>query len=214
MAEILIRDPQHFYWLMDPEILNRARTKREIKRELAQTLRVIPGESAQLDYLRFVKRREMLHIGVRDLLRLCPVEETLAALSTLAEALITLAHWVCASHLRREYGIPKNVFTGFTVLGMGKLGGRELNFSSDVDLIYLYASDDEHVGSTSAAEYFRRLGSENHGRSERLHLRRLYVSRRPSAASRRQIRLPCLLPRWFRALLPIPACDLGTPGAA
>ena len=160
MAEILIRDPQHFYWLMDPRILNCARTNREIKRELAQTLRVIPDEAAQLDYLRFVKRREMLQIGVRDLLRLCPVEETLAALSTLAEALITTAHWVCASHLRREYGIQKNVFTGFTILGMGKLGGRELNFSSDVDLIYLYASDDERSGSTSAAEYFRRLGQK------------------------------------------------------
>ena len=84
----------------------------------------------------------------------------MAALSTLAEALITLAHWVCASHLRREHGIPKNAFTGFTILGMGKLGGRELNFSSDVDLIYLYASDDEHVGSTSASEYFRRLGQK------------------------------------------------------
>jgi glutamate-ammonia-ligase adenylyltransferase len=160
MAEILIRDPQHFYWLMDPKILNKARTKRDIKRELAQTLKVLQGESAQLDYLRFVKRREMLQIGVRDLLRLCPVEETLVALSTLAEALITMAHWVCAFHLRREYGIPKNVFTGFTILGMGKLGGRELNFSSDVDLIYLYASDHEGFGSTSASEYFRRLGQK------------------------------------------------------
>jgi [glutamine synthetase] adenylyltransferase / [glutamine synthetase]-adenylyl-L-tyrosine phosphorylase len=160
MAEILIRDPQHFYWLMDPQILYAHRRKRDIQRELAQTLSLLEGEQNQLDYLRVVKRREMLLIGVRDLLRLCSVEETLIALSTLAEALIAMAHWACASALRREHSIPKNGFTGFTILGMGKLGGGELNFSSDVDLLYLYASDNEQVGSISAAQYFRRLGQK------------------------------------------------------
>ena len=56
----------------------------------------------QLDHLRAIKRREMLHIGVRDLLRLSSVEETLTALSVLAEALISAAYWVCASALRRR----------------------------------------------------------------------------------------------------------------
>jgi [glutamine synthetase] adenylyltransferase / [glutamine synthetase]-adenylyl-L-tyrosine phosphorylase len=157
MAEILIRDPQHFYWLTDPQILHSNRKKRAIQHEFGQTLRVLEGEATQLDYLRFVKRREMLHIGVRDLLRLCSVEETLAALSTLAETLITMTHWVCASALRQEYGLPKKAFTGFTILGMGKLGGGELNFSSDVDLVYLYASDSEQAGSIAAPDYFRRL---------------------------------------------------------
>jgi glutamate-ammonia-ligase adenylyltransferase len=163
MAEILIRDPQHFYWLTDPQILHRPRAKRDIQRELVRTLAVLDTEKDQLDYLRVVKRREMLHIGVRDLLRLCSVPETLVALSTLAEALIAMVNWSCASALRREYSIPKNAFTGFTVLAMGKLGGGELNFSSDVDLLYLYASDDEHVGSITAPEYFRRLGQKISG---------------------------------------------------
>jgi glutamate-ammonia-ligase adenylyltransferase len=157
MAEILIRDPHHFYWLTDPDILYNGRKKRDIQRELAQTLRVLDDEQKQLDYLRFYKRRAMLHIGVRDLLRLCPVEETLAALSILAEALISAAYWICASALRRHYEIPRNAFTGFTILGMGKLGGGELNFSSDVDLIYLYGTDHEEAGAMTAREYFRRL---------------------------------------------------------
>ncbi len=157
MAEILIRDPHHFYWVADPQVLYKGREKREILLELAPTLRALANEQEQLDYLRFFKRREMLQIGVRDLLRLCPVEETLRALTILAEALISAGYWICASALRREYGIPRQAFTGFTILGMGKLGGGELNFSSDVDLIYLYASDQEEVASISAAEYFRRL---------------------------------------------------------
>jgi [glutamine synthetase] adenylyltransferase / [glutamine synthetase]-adenylyl-L-tyrosine phosphorylase len=157
MSEILIRDPHHFYWVTDPQILYSVRKKRQIQRELVRTLRALGDVQKQLDYLRFVKRREMLQIGIRDLLRLCPVEETLTALSVLAEALISAAYWICASHLRREYDIPQGAFTGFTILGMGKLGGSELNFSSDVDLIYLYRSDLEEVGSITAPEYFRRL---------------------------------------------------------
>src|ERR1041385_2960606 len=108
MAEILIRDPQHFYWVTDPHILHSVRHKREIKYELLHTLKLLEDEQKQLDYLRFYKRREMLHIGVRDLLRLCQVEETLTALSVLAEVLIVGAHWVSASAMRREYQIPKN----------------------------------------------------------------------------------------------------------
>src|SRR5262245_59734410 len=88
MAEILIRDPHYLYWVTDPQILYSVRKKREIERELSRALKTLADERKRLDYLRVIKRREMLQIGVRDLLRLCSVEETLAALSTLAEALI------------------------------------------------------------------------------------------------------------------------------
>jgi glutamate-ammonia-ligase adenylyltransferase len=160
MAEILIRDPHHFYWLTDPKTLYASRNKREIQRELVQTLKVLEGEQQRLDYLRVAKRREMLHIGVRDLLRVCSVEQTLAALSSLAEILISMTHWICASALHDEYRLPKNTFTGFTILAMGKLGGGELNFSSDVDLIYLYAPDRQLSPAISPPDYFRRLSQK------------------------------------------------------
>jgi glutamate-ammonia-ligase adenylyltransferase len=63
MAEILIRDPQHFYWVTDPNVLRRSSTKRNMRRELLQTLKALADQKRQLDYLRFFKRREMLHIG-------------------------------------------------------------------------------------------------------------------------------------------------------
>ena len=69
--------------------------------------------------------------------------------------------------LREEYGVSlkkdargRKSRSGFTVLGMGKLGGGELNFSSDVDLMFLYASDAEESGSLDAATYFRRLSQK------------------------------------------------------
>jgi [glutamine synthetase] adenylyltransferase / [glutamine synthetase]-adenylyl-L-tyrosine phosphorylase len=135
MAEILIRDPQHFYWVSDPQVLHSARNARSIKAELLHTLKLLEDEEKQLDYLRFFKRRQMLHIGVRDLLRVCSVEETLAALSVAADALITAAYWISA----RQH---ETAASAFTILAMGKLGGGELNFSSDVDLMYVYQSDD------------------------------------------------------------------------
>jgi len=169
MAEILIRDPHHFYWVTDSQVLSRSRRKRDIQRELIRTLKVLEQPDKQLDHLRAVKRREMLHIGVRDLLRLASVEETLSALSVLAEALISTAYWICASALRRTYKISPKAFTDFTILAMGKLGGGELNFSSDVDLMYVYSSapsspsgpsGDIQVPAISAEDYFRRLSQK------------------------------------------------------
>ena len=160
MAEILIRDPQLFYWVTDPQVLGNRRTKREIQREILRSAKVLGTEQQQLDFLRSLKRQEMLHIGVRDLLRLASVEETWTALSVLAEALISAAYWICASSLRQECGIRGAAFTGFTVLAMGKLGGGELNFSSDVDLMYLYASSKEEANGVAAEDYFRRLSQK------------------------------------------------------
>ncbi len=139
LADILVRHPNWFYWLSDPEVLARRRTRAEIEEDLARALAPLKGEARRLGALRVAKRREILHIGVRDLLRLARVEETLAALSTLAEALLRKA---CEEAARAVgQGHRPAVVKGFAVLGLGKLGGGELNFSSDVDLIFVCGSD-------------------------------------------------------------------------
>jgi len=103
----------------------------------------------KLEALRRFRRREMLRIGIRDLLRLSSVPETTDALSELASLLIQAALDCVEAELQAQYGLPMHagrdgrpVRTGFVVMGMGKLGGGELNFSSDVDLIYVYGSDE------------------------------------------------------------------------
>jgi glutamate-ammonia-ligase adenylyltransferase len=166
MAEILIRDPFHFYWVTDPETLRPAPRGRSLAEEIDQTFKAFvrddpdtarntENEARRLDYLRFIKRREMLRIGVRDLLRLCSVQETLTSLSLLAETLISAAYRMCDAALREERGVLPDAYSRFCVIGMGKLGGGELNFSSDVDLIYVYDSRGEV--EPSAPEYFGRL---------------------------------------------------------
>jgi glutamate-ammonia-ligase adenylyltransferase len=145
MADILIRDPELIYWLSDFRILNKKRLRADMTRDLSGALKYLKDENRKLDILRLFKRKEILRIGVRDLLRLADVEETVSELSALGEVLIDRAVEISEAAVRREFGgAPER--RGFTVLGMGKLGGGELNFSSDVDLIYLYAADGAKTG--------------------------------------------------------------------
>jgi glutamate-ammonia-ligase adenylyltransferase len=165
LADILIRHPAWLYWVSEPEVLGRSRRRAEIESDVDRALMALHTEERQKDALRLARRREMLLIGVRDLLRLATVEETLAALSVLAEALVQKACEVADAALRRERGLPPRRgrnngrrLAGFTVLGFGKLGGGELNFSSDVDLVFLCASDDDGrpvrgAASPSGEEY-------------------------------------------------------------
>ena len=154
LAFTIIRDPMLVYWLADQEVLSKPPTSAGIEHALYKQLSRLTVKELKLEVLRRFRRREMLRIGVRDLLRLADVPETTASLSDLASHLIHAAYEIVDADLRREYGVPmhrnrqgKWVETGFTVMGMGKLGGHELNYSSDVDLIYVYGS---HDGETRA----------------------------------------------------------------
>jgi glutamate-ammonia-ligase adenylyltransferase len=108
--------------------------------------------------LRVFRRREMLRLGAREL-GWGTTEEVAGELSGFADACIELAYRYCDGELRRQYGPPvcEDGPAAFVVLGMGKLGGEELNFSSDVDLCYFYASDAGAAGPLSLHEYYVKL---------------------------------------------------------
>ncbi len=155
LAFTLVRDPLVLYWLAEQHVLSTAPTRTGMERTIRQQLELVTATELKLDALRRFRRREMLRIGVRDLLRLADVKETTASLSDLASVLIDAAYRIVDTDLRARYGVPmhKNrqgrwVETGFTVIGMGKLGGHELNYSSDVDVLYVCES---HGGETRSA---------------------------------------------------------------
>ena len=89
--------------------------------------------------LRRYRRREYVRIGSRDLLEIATVDDTVRELSVLAEAVITGALDATRARVAAEWGGDPPV--AFVVMGMGKLGGGELNYSSDVDLVYVYERD-------------------------------------------------------------------------
>jgi [glutamine synthetase] adenylyltransferase / [glutamine synthetase]-adenylyl-L-tyrosine phosphorylase len=115
--------------------------------------------------LREWRRRTMVRIAWRDIAASAPLTETLHALSALADACIRAAASAARLHLQPLFGKPRaanGAEPSFIVLGMGKLGGRELNFSSDIDLVFLYSGAGETDGPRAVdnQEYFTRLGRE------------------------------------------------------
>lgn len=111
------------------------------------------------------RRREYVRIMLRDVLNIAPLAETTAELSALADVLIEETWREADSELRHRYGAPQHadaegrlVDTSFAVLSLGKLGGNELNYSSDIDLLYLFGDGEEPAGAAiSNLEYFVRL---------------------------------------------------------
>jgi len=108
--------------------------------------------------LRRYRQVEMLRLGAREL-KPGNTLEVARDLSALADACLDAAVALCESQLQSGYGAPvcADDSPGFVVLAMGKLGGEELNFSSDIDLIYVYSSDEGRAGSLTLHEYYSRL---------------------------------------------------------
>ncbi len=108
--------------------------------------------------LRRYTRGEMLRLGAREI-GWGTTLEVAWELSGLADAVAEASVRICEGILRAAYGEPRSPerTAAFVVLGMGKLGGDELNFSSDVDLVYLYSTDDGAAGSLTLHEYYARL---------------------------------------------------------
>ena len=115
-------------------------------------------EAAFARGLRLLRQREMLRIAWRDLACGATVEQTLAEASDFAEAAIACATEWSQALLALRHGVPPGADAGLVVLGMGKLGGGELNFSSDVDLVFLHAAGADTDGpvALSATEFYLR----------------------------------------------------------
>jgi glutamate-ammonia-ligase adenylyltransferase len=124
-----------------------------------------PGspESEWQAWLRRWRRREMVRIAWRDLSGRATLEETLQDLSAFADDAVALATEVATLITTAGYGAARYADGSpmpLVVVGMGKLGGRELNFSSDIDLVFLFAGYGEttHAAPVSHDEYFIRVG--------------------------------------------------------
>ncbi|MBE2895169.1 bifunctional [glutamate--ammonia ligase]-adenylyl-L-tyrosine phosphorylase/[glutamate--ammonia-ligase] adenylyltransferase [Spirabiliibacterium falconis] len=151
-----------------PELIShwqsRSHMERMYNEELDAKLSTIENETELHRTLRQFRHREMAYLSFCQSNNIMTVEQTFHALSSLAETIITLtANWLYQT-LSQRYGTPMNrdgIAQPFIILGMGKLGGRELNFSSDIDLIFTFPESGETVGarrSLDNAQFFTRLG--------------------------------------------------------
>ena len=162
LSETLIRNPEYFYDIIDANVMDTAKTSETMYEELARSLSHFDSVEQKLRVLRRYKRRETLRIGLCDLLKTVDVKTTTWELSNLAEAALQHCYEIGRDQIMRpKFGTPLNEDGDgpcrFAIIGMGKLGGYELNFSSDIDLIFVYSDDAKTDTGNENSEYFARL---------------------------------------------------------
>ncbi len=163
VSETCIRHPDLLVDLVQSGDLERRYLADEYSKTLKALIVGIVEEVALEKRLRHFRRREMVRIAWRDLCGLSDLFVTMADLTALSEAVVDqtqaqLYRWLCTTHgvPTGTDGLPQEL----VVVGMGKLGGEELNFSSDIDLIFAYPQNGETVGASmpiSNEEFFMRL---------------------------------------------------------
>ena len=159
LIETILRHPQFLDWLLRPVTLRAVRTKEKMVSEMwgwVRESRNIPNGPENA--MRRFRQREYLRIAVLDLLRRASLKEITYNLSRLADACLEVAVRIARAELEGKYGKPryKNADgqwrnTEFSVIGLGKLGGLELNFSSDIDVVFIYSSDEGQTSGVADA---------------------------------------------------------------
>jgi glutamate-ammonia-ligase adenylyltransferase len=163
VAATCLRDPGWLAWLAGSGRLHESADHGWLAERLEEALVPDADDPQFLDGLRRFRRSQLARIAWRDLAGLAGIETLLGELSALADTCIAAACERADRELAARHGAPRRADglpLPLTVLGMGKLGGGELNFSSDIDLVFLFAEHGETPGPRPLTheEYFNRLG--------------------------------------------------------
>jgi glutamate-ammonia-ligase adenylyltransferase len=168
LAETFLADPGLAVQFARDRNFTQLKSKEDLMQDYARFATTSPDHWLSAQLARF-KRRNYLRIVLKDVLRLSTLGETTSELSALADIILANALLYCDQELEKRYGQPQYrdtqgriVRSGFSIISLGKLGGSELNYSSDIDLLFLYSHDGETAGGSEPEsvvnkEYFVRL---------------------------------------------------------
>lgn len=167
LGETLIQNPDLLQSFLREKNLDRSFSREEFHESLARFRSRSFETDVSLLLARF-KRREYVRIMLRDVLKIAPLAETTAEISALTDVLIEDALREAERRLQRRHGKSQHldaegrlVDTPFAIFALGKLGGNELNYSSDVDLMYVFGDGDEPPEAPiSNREFFIRLAQQ------------------------------------------------------
>lgn len=168
LATTLEQNSDYIPWLKRERADTRVRTREQLKESLARFALTNSSLPPQVLFARF-RRRELLRIYLHDVRRAHTLVETTEELSNLADAILDYALSLARQDLDNRYGSPlRNDEKGriatadFCIVALGKLGSRELNYASDIDLVFLYSDDGTTAGSSEHGkltnrEYFIKI---------------------------------------------------------
>ncbi len=166
LSEELLRHPE---WLSTITEFDRPLKLAEYERRLKAFVRECGAAAPSAGDLALFRRKELLRIVLRDALKEGTLSEITEELSNLAGAILGCALNSTVSEFEARYGRPealessgKTMPVHFTVLALGKLGGRELNYSSDIDLMFVYGENGETAGPQriSNKEFFKKVANQ------------------------------------------------------
>jgi len=165
VPNLCARYPHLWFELIEKDLLNQDINLQTYQSELESILQstAANNDTAIMQALRLFRQKHMLRIAWRDLANLASTKQTLQNLTDLAEACVDITLEFLHQNLSEQAGMPCDANGNelrLVVLGMGKLGGYELNFSSDIDLIFAFAEEGETQGKRPIAnsQFFTRLG--------------------------------------------------------
>ncbi|MCW8934065.1 MAG: bifunctional [glutamate--ammonia ligase]-adenylyl-L-tyrosine phosphorylase/[glutamate--ammonia-ligase] adenylyltransferase [Gammaproteobacteria bacterium] len=165
VATTMVRNPDLWFELIHKNALDLTFSLDDYRKQLRQRLEenAVLNDIVLMKQLRLFRAQQMLRIAWRDLANCAPTSETLCNLTDLAETCVDIALETLYQDQCKQLGIPVNSKGDeqrLVVIGMGKLGGYELNFSSDIDLIFCFEEEGEVPGSRSLSnsQFFIRLG--------------------------------------------------------
>ncbi len=163
LSEEILEHPEWAEQLLDPLDLQRVITPEDLRTRLEAALP--PGVPLPLELAKF-RRRQILRIMIRDVMGLGTLPEITGELTALADVIVEVAYERIYDDLVAQYGKPlaENMQSEahFAVIALGKMGGQELNYSSDIDLMFLYSQNGQTSGSASITnkEFFKRASNQ------------------------------------------------------
>ena len=163
MTDVLVRDSETFFWLTDsPHRIAESSDKKQLRTSFDRDIAAADTREDKFNAIRRAARRELLRIGIGDLAGNRAIQYVAADLSILADVCLQKLIDILLPDLQARYGVPRDVKgqpADFAIIGLGKLGGMELNFSSDIDLMFVYSAGGNTDGakSTTNQEFFTRL---------------------------------------------------------
>ncbi|MBA3513361.1 MAG: hypothetical protein H0T77_03180 [Pyrinomonadaceae bacterium] len=168
LGTTLEQNPDYISWLIRERTNPRVRTCDELKESLARFALTNSSVGTQVLLARF-RRRELLRIYLHDIRRTHTLVETTEELSNLADAILDYALSLASQDLDNRYGPPRrkddrgrSATAEFCIVALGKLGSHELNYASDIDLVFIYSDEGStsglgERGEVSNREYFIKL---------------------------------------------------------
>ncbi len=140
LTDIIVRSPEYFYWIVNPSNLEPKLNQLDFEKNVNSALSYYKSFSSKVNFFRSLKRKEILRIGLKDILGQASLEETTKELSILAKVITAKLFELSVEEIKSKYSID-DLKADYCLVGLGKLGGNELNYSSDIDLIIFYSED-------------------------------------------------------------------------